>query len=92
VARRAVAMNPKTPSDGERGAMLPALVLALLIDAGGEGLDTEQVTRESRRDGSDPERAEVVAALAMLVGRDLVLRDGERWHSTPAALETPFPF
>lgn len=85
-------MNPKTPSDGERGAMLPALVLALLIDAGSEGLDTEQVTRESRRDGSDPERAEVVGALDMLAGRDLVLREGERWHSTPAALETHFPF
>jgi len=85
-------MNPKTPSDGERGGMLPTLVLALLIDAGSEGLDTEQVTRESRRDGSDPERAEVVAALDMLVGRDLVLCDGERWRSTPAALATPFSF
>jgi hypothetical protein len=81
-------MNPKTPSDGERGGMLPALVLALLIDAGPEGLDTEQVTREARRDyDSDPEREEVVTALDMLAEQNLVLQDGERWHSTPAALE-----
>lgn len=86
-------MNPKTPSDRDRGGMLPNLVLALLIDAGSEGLDTEQVAREAKRNyHSDPERGEVMAALDLLVERDLVLRDGERWRSTPAALTTPFSF
>ncbi len=87
-------MNPKTPSDsGEQGGMLPNLVLALLIDAGSEGLDTEQVARQAKRDyDSDPERAEVAAALDLLVGRDLALRDGERWRSTRAALTAPFSF
>ncbi|HTC59559.1 MAG TPA: hypothetical protein VK691_05505 [Solirubrobacteraceae bacterium] len=86
-------MNPKTPSDREQGGMVPNLLLALLIDAGSEGLDTEQVTREAKRDyHSDPERGEVVAALELLVERDLVLRDGERWRSTPATLTTPFSF
>lgn len=87
-------MNPKTPSDsGERGGMLPNLVLVLLIEAGREGLDTEQVTRKAGRDyDSDPARAEVVVALDLLAGRDLALRDGERWRSTPAALATPFSF
>jgi hypothetical protein len=86
-------MNPKTSPDSERGGMLPNLVLGLLIDAGQEGLDTEQVTRGAKRDyDSDAERAEVTTALDLLAGRDLVLRNGERWRSTRAALATPFSF
>jgi hypothetical protein len=81
-------MNPKTPSEHERGGVLPIVVLAVLIEAGPEGLDTEQVAREARRDyDSDPEREEVATALVRLAKKNLVLRDGERWRSTPAALE-----
>jgi hypothetical protein len=80
-------MNPKTPSEQERREMLAAFLLAVLIDAGREGLETEEVAREAERDyDSDPERAEVVAALELLAEHDLALRDGERWRATRAAL------
>lgn len=80
-------MSPNTPSEHERTQMLAAVVLALLIDAGQEGLDTEQVARQSQRDyDCDPERAEVLAALDLLVEHECVRREGERWWATRAAL------
>ena len=69
--------------------MLAAVLLALLIDAGREGLDTAQVARQSERDyDSDSERQEVVTALDLLVKHDLAIHEGERWRATRAALAT----
>ncbi len=80
-------MSPETPSEYERTQMLAAVLLALLIDTGQEGLNIEQVARQSQRDyDSDPERAEVLAALDLLVEHECARRDGERWRATRAAL------
>lgn len=74
------------------GGLLPMVALSLLIEAGEQGLDTEQLADKAKRD-SDPGRAEVVAVLERFAGRGLVVREGERWRSTPAALEARvFPF
>lgn len=80
-------MSPNTPSEHERSQMLAAVLLALLIDAGQAGLNTEQAAEQSERDyDSGPERLEVVAALGLLVEHDLATHDGERWRATRAAL------
>lgn len=81
-------MNADTPSeDDERDGMLRMMALAFLIDAP-EGLDTEQVAHKTKRDyDSDPDRQEVTAALDRLARKKLIRLDGERWHSTPAALQ-----
>ena len=80
-------MNPKTPSEQERIELLAALVLSFLVDAGREGIETEQVARKAERDySSDPDRTEVLAALELLAEHDLTFRDGDRWRATRAAL------
>jgi hypothetical protein len=80
-------MTPETPTERERIELLAAPVLSTLVDAGSTGIETEQIARKVERDyDSDPERAEVLAALGLLVEHDLALRDDEHWRPTRAAL------
>jgi hypothetical protein len=80
-------MGLKPPPAQERIELLAAPMLTFLVDAGSDGLDSEQVARKVQRDyDADPERAEVIAALELLVAHDLALRDGECWRATRAAL------
>lgn len=80
-------MDPETPA--QRTEQLAAVLLDTLVREGPDGLDAEQAVRKVERYyDSDEDRAEVLAALDVLVNDGLALReaDGGHWRPTRAAL------
>lgn len=76
-----------SPQDTQSIDPLAGVVMYVLVDASPKTLTVEQVCRKAERKPKNPEeRAEVEAALRVLVADKLARREGDKWIATRAAV------
>jgi hypothetical protein len=78
---------PDNDGISERIDQLAGVVMYVLVDASPKALTVEQVCRRAERKPKNAdERAEVEAALRVLMADKLARREGDKWIATRAAV------